>query len=43
MSAARQKLHPMVWIGPMPKQAGFAAYHEHNHCGQCWWKIRRLG
>jgi hypothetical protein len=26
----------------MLKQAGFAVDHEHNHCGQCWWEIRRL-
>jgi hypothetical protein len=35
--------HCMGWIGPMLKQAGFAVDHEHNHCGQCWWEIRRLG
>jgi hypothetical protein len=34
--------HCMGWIGPMLKQAGFAADHEHNHCGQCWWEMRRL-
>jgi hypothetical protein len=34
--------HCMGWIGPMLKQAGFAVDHEHNHCGQCWWEIRRL-
>lgn len=33
--------HCMGWIGPMLKQAGFAVDHEHNHCGQCWWEIRR--
>jgi hypothetical protein len=34
--------HCMGWIGPMLKQAGFVVDHEHNHCGQCWWEIRRL-
>ena len=24
------------------QEHGFAADHEHNHCGQCWWEIRRL-
>lgn len=33
--------HCMGWIGPMLKQAGFVADHEHNHCGQCWWELRR--
>jgi hypothetical protein len=33
--------HCMGWIGPMLKQAGFAVDHEHNHCGQCWWELRR--
>jgi len=33
--------HCMGWIGPMLKQAGFGIDHEHNHCGQCWWEIRR--
>jgi hypothetical protein len=33
--------HCMGWIGPMLSQAGFTADHEHNHCGQCWWEIRR--
>ena len=22
-------------------QAGFVIDHEHNHCGQCWWEMRR--
>ena len=35
--------HCMGWIGPMLKEAGFAADHEHNHDGQCWWEIRRAG
>ncbi len=34
--------HCMGWIAPMLKRAGFAAHHEHNHCGQCWWEIRHL-
>ena len=33
--------HCMGWIGPMLKEAGFAADHEHNHGGQCWWELRR--
>ncbi len=33
--------HCMGWIGPMMKQAGFVVDHEHNHCGQCWWEMRR--
>ena len=33
--------HCMGWIGPMLNEAGFTADHEHNHCGQCWWEIRR--
>jgi len=33
--------HCMGWIGPMLKQAGFSLDHEHNHCGRCWWEIRR--
>ena len=33
--------HCMGWIGPMLKEAGFAVDHEHNHCGQCWWEMRR--
>jgi hypothetical protein len=32
----------MGWIGPMLQEAGFAVDHEHNHCGQCWWEMRRL-
>jgi hypothetical protein len=34
--------HCMGWIGPMLKQAGFVVDHEHNHCGQCWWEMRRV-
>jgi hypothetical protein len=33
--------HCMGWVGPMLKAAGFVVDHEHNHCGQCWWEIRR--
>jgi hypothetical protein len=33
--------HCMGWIGPMMKEAGFVIDHEHNHCGQCWWEMRR--
>lgn len=33
--------HCMGWIGPLMKKAGFVINHEHNHCGQCWWEIRR--
>lgn len=33
--------HCMGWIGPMLKRAGFVVNHEHNHCGQCWWEMRR--
>ena len=33
--------HCMGWVGPLMKRAGFHIHHEHNHCGQCWWEIRR--
>ena len=33
--------HCIGWIGPMLKAAGFVVDHQHNHCGQCWWEIRR--
>lgn len=33
--------HCIGWIGPMMKDAGFVIDHEHNHCGQCWWLMRR--
>jgi hypothetical protein len=33
--------HCMGWIGPLMKAAGFVIDHEHNHCGQCWWEMRR--
>ena len=35
--------HCMGWIGPLMKGAGYTIDHEHNHCGQCWWEIRRAG
>lgn len=35
--------HCMGWVGPMMRDAGFVIDHEHNHCGQCWWEIRRAG
>ena len=33
--------HCMGWIGPLMKEAGFVIDHEHNHCGRCWWEMRR--
>jgi hypothetical protein len=33
--------HCIGWIGPMLKRAGFTIDHQHNHCGQCWWEMRR--
>ncbi len=33
--------HCIGWIGPLMKKAGFVINHEHNHCGQCWWEMRR--
>ena len=33
--------HCIGWIGPVMKRAGFVIDHEHNHCGQCWWEMRR--
>lgn len=33
--------HCTGWIGPLMKDAGFVIDHEHNHCGQCWWEMRR--
>ncbi len=33
--------HCMGWIGPLMLEAGFVVDHEHNHCGQCWWEMRR--
>jgi hypothetical protein len=35
--------HCMGWIGPMVREGGFVIDHEHNHCGQCWWELRRAG
>lgn len=35
--------HCMGWIGPVAEAAGFTIDHEHNHCGQCWWELRRAG
>lgn len=35
--------HCIGWIGPVMKDAGFEIYHEHNHCGQCWWEFRKAG
>lgn len=33
--------HCMGWIGPVAEQAGFTIDHEHNHCGKCWWELRK--
>jgi hypothetical protein len=33
--------HCIGWVGPLLKRAGFVVDHQHNHCGQCWWEIRR--
>lgn len=35
--------HCIGWIGPMMREAGFVIDHEHNHCGQCWWEMRKRG
>lgn len=35
--------HCMGWIGPVAERAGFTVDHAHNHCGQCWWELRRSG
>ena len=35
--------HCLGWIGPLMKKAGFVVNHEHNHCGQCWWEMRKAG
>ena len=35
--------HCMGWIGPMMREAGFVADHQHNHRGQCWWEFRAPG
>ena len=34
--------HCLGWIGPLMKKAGFVVNHEHNHCGQCWWEMKRV-
>lgn len=33
--------HCMGWIGPLLAECGFAADHEHNHQGLCYWEIRK--
>lgn len=33
--------HCIGWIGPLLRDAGFVIDHEHNHCGQCWWEMRK--
>jgi len=34
--------HCIGWIGPALQQASVeVTAHEHNHCGQCWWEIRK--
>jgi hypothetical protein len=33
--------HCIGWIGPMLKRAGFTIDHQHNHCGQCWWEMKK--
>ncbi len=35
--------HCIGWIGPVMEKAGFTIDHEHNHCGKCWWEMRRTG
>jgi len=35
--------HCLGWVGPLMREAGFVIDHEHNHCGQCWWEIRKAG
>lgn len=35
--------HCIGWIRPLMREAGFVVDHEHNHCGQCWWEMRRAG
>ena len=33
--------HCIGWIGPALNIIGAEVVaHEHNHCGQCWWRIR---
>ena len=33
--------HCIGWIGPVMRDAGYVIDHQHNHCGQCWWVMRR--
>lgn len=34
--------HCIGWIRPALHKAGVeVTAHEHNHCGQCWWEIRK--
>jgi len=33
--------HCIGWIGPVMEKSGFTIDHEHNHCGKCWWEMRR--
>jgi hypothetical protein len=33
--------HCMGWIGPLLKRGDFVVDSEHNHCGQCWFEIRK--
>ena len=34
--------HCMGWIVPLLDRAGIEVVaHEHNHCGQCWWEMRK--
>jgi hypothetical protein len=35
--------HCIGWVGPMMRESGFVIDHEHNHCGQCWWEMRKSG
>ena len=33
--------HCIGWIRPIMNDAGYRVFHEHNHCGQCWWEFRK--
>lgn len=33
--------HCIGWIGPVLDAHGYVIDHEHNHCGKCWWEMRR--
>ena len=33
--------HCIGWIGPLLQRAGFTIDHQHNHCGQCWWEMKK--